>query len=240
MGELKKLAVRASRSSVRRVLVDEKILPDPDRHAPRGMQTPWRKFIAIHMNVMVATDFFCKTIWTPLGRKTAYVLSFIHLDSRKVFLSPNTCNPTGEWMQQQARNLSMWAEEERIDVRFLIHDRDSKFTEAFDEHFHRLDGGTVRTPYQAPIANCYIESWIGSLKRECLNQFFCFGLRQLDHIVQIYVSYYNIYRPHQGLGNRPLGVPEDRSQHAREIDAGVIQCQHWLGGLLKHYYRQAA
>ena len=240
LGELKKLAVKASRSSVRRVLVDENILPDPGRHAPRGVQTPWRKFIAIHMNVMVATDFFCKTLWTPLGRKTAYVLAFIHLGSRKVFLSPSTCNPTGEWMQQQARNLSMWAEDEGINVRFLIHDRDTKFTNAFDEYFNRTDGGIVLTPYQSPIANCYIESWIGSLKRECLNQFFCFSLRQLDHIVQIYASYHNKYRPHQGLGNRPLGIPKDPSCQMTEIDGGVIRCQHWLGGLLKHYYRQAA
>ena len=240
VGELRKLAVKASRSSVRRVLVDEKILPDPDRHAPKGVLTPWRKFIAIHMNVMVATDFFCKTIWTPLGKKTAYVLAFIHLGSRKVFLSPSTYNPTGEWMQQQARNLSMWAEEEGIDVRFLIHDRDSKFSEAFDEFFRRPDGGTVRTPYQAPVANCFIESWIGSLKRENLNHFFCFSLGQLDHIVQTYASYHNQYRPHQGLGNRPLGIPTDRSWQTREIDTGQIRCKEWLGGLLKHYYRQAA
>ena len=107
MGELKKLAVRSSRSTVRRVLVDEGILPDPDRHAPKGVQTPWRKFIAIHMNVMVATDLFCKTTWTPLGKRTAYVLAFIHLDSRKVFLSPSTYHPNAEWMRQQARNLRM-------------------------------------------------------------------------------------------------------------------------------------
>jgi putative transposase len=240
LGELKKLAVRASRSSVRRVLVDENILPDPGRHAPRGVQTPWRKFIAMHMNVMVACDFFCKTLWTPFGKKTAFVLAFIHLGSRKVFLSPSTCKPTGEWMQQQARNLSMWAEDEGIDVRFLIHDRDTKFTDAFDEYFSRDDGGVVLTPYQAPIANCYIESWIGSLKRECLNQFFCFSLRQLDHIVQIYGSYHNKYRPHQGLGNRPPGVLRDPSGQARQIEVGQIRCQQWLGGLLKHYYRQAA
>jgi putative transposase len=143
-------------------------------------------------------------------------------------------------MQQQARNVSIWAEEEGIDVRFLIHDRDSKFTEAFDEHFCRPDGGTVLTPYQAPIANCFIESWIGSLKRECLNQFFCFSLRQLDHILQTYASYHNQYRPHQGLGNRPLGIPEDPSWQTRDIDVGRIRCQQWLGGLLKHYYRKAA
>jgi len=240
LGELKKLAVRASRSSVRRVLVDEKILPNPDRHAPKGVQTPWRKFIAIHMNVMVATDFFSKTIWTPLGRKTAYVLSCIHLGSRKVFISPSTYNPNGQWVRQQARNLSMWAEDECIDIRFLIHDHDGKFTDDFDEYFSRSDGGPVKTPYQAPVANCYIESWIGSLKRESLNHFFCFSLELLDHIVQTYSSYHNQYRPHQGLDNRPLGTPKNRSWQMRDLDVGQIRCKHWLGGLLKHYYRKAA
>jgi putative transposase len=130
VGELRKLALRPSRSSVRRLLVDEKILPDPDRHAPKGVQTPWRKFIAMHMNVMVACAFFCKTVWTPLGKHVAYALTFVHLGSRKVFVSPSTLNPTDEWMWQQARNASMWAEDEGIDVRFLIHDRNTKFTEA--------------------------------------------------------------------------------------------------------------
>ena len=240
VGELKKLAVRASRSSVRRVLVDEKILPDPGRHAPKGVLTPWRKFIAIHMNVMVATDFFCKVIWTPFGRKSAYVLSFIHLGSRKVFLSPSTCNPNGQWMRQQARNLSMWAEDEGIDIRFLIHDRDSKFAEDFDQYFKRSDGGAIKTPRQSPIANCYIESWIGSLKRECLNAFFCFSLGQLDYIVRMYASYYNRYRPHQGLDNKPPGTIRVWPRRRKDINAGEIRCQQWLGGMLKHYYRQAA
>ena len=240
VGELKKLALKSSRSSVRRVLVEEKILPDPDRHAPKGVLTPWRKFIAIHMNVMVACDFFCKTLWTPLGRKTAYVLAFIHLGSRKAFVSPSTYNPDDEWMQQQARNASMWAEEEGIDVRFLIHDRDSKFTEGFDEHFRRDDGGPVLTPYGAPIANCFVESWIGSLKRECLNHFFCFALRQLDHIMQTYALYHNQYRPHQGLGNATLGVHAAPPAAVTEIAPGTVRRQSWLGGMLSHYYRQAA
>lgn len=240
LGELKKLAVRTSRSSVRRVLVDEMILPDPDRHAPRGVTTTWRTFIAIHLNVMVACDFFCKTVWTPMGRKTAYALVFIHLASRRVFVSPGTFNPTAEWMQQQARNVSMWAEDEGLDVRFLIHDRDTKFTRAFDAFFHRPDGGVIKTPYMAPIANCYAESWIGSLKRECLNHFFCFGLPHFGDIVQTYAMYYNTYRPHQGLGNRPLGDVVKATPESPDIDVGTIGCQRWLGGLLTHYYRKAA
>jgi len=239
VGELKKLALRPSRSSVRRLLVEEKILPDPQRHAPKGVQTPWRKFLAIHMNVMVACDFFCKTVWTPLGKQTAYVLSFIHLGSRKVFLSPSTFNPTDEWMRQQARNVSIWADEEGIDIRFLIHDRDAKFSQAFDGHFHRDKGGVVLTPFQSPIANSFAESWIGSLKRECLNHFFCFSLRQLDHIAQTYAGYHNEFRPHQSLGNRPPGTGEDPPLDI-DVPQGSVRRRRWLGGLLSHYYRQAA
>lgn len=240
IGELKKLALKASRSTVRRVLVDEKILPDPDRHAPKGVETPWRKFIAIHMNVMVACDFFCKAIWSPLGKQVAYVLAFIHLESRNVFLSPSTLNPTDEWMQQQARNASIWADEQGIDVRFLIHDHDAKFTEAFDDHFARPDGGPVLTPIAAPIANCYAESWIGSLKRECLNHFWCFSLTILDHIVQTYADYHNTFRPHQGLGNRPPGVVGDGQPQDTEVEPKSIKRRSWLGGMLTHYERTAA
>ena len=81
VGELKKLTLRPSRSSVRRVLVDEGIMPDPDRHAPKGVTTPWRTFISAHLNTMVATDFFCKKIWTVTGTHMAYCLVFIHLGS---------------------------------------------------------------------------------------------------------------------------------------------------------------
>ncbi|MFA6132855.1 MAG: integrase core domain-containing protein [Phycisphaerae bacterium] len=240
LGELRKLALVPSRSSIRRVLTDEKILPDPDRRAPKGVLTPWRKFIAMHMNVMVACDFFCKTLWTPLGKRVAYVLAFVHLESRKVFLSPATLNPTDEWMRQQARNVDMWAEEEGINLRFLIHDRDAKYSQAFDEHFHREKGGVVLTPFQAPVANCFAESWIGSLKRECLNLFLCFGLGQLDHIVQTYALYHNRFRPHQGLGNKPPGAGESPPQMGDEVEAASIRCQRWLGGLLSHYYRKAS
>ncbi len=83
-------------------------------------------------------------------------------------------------------------------------------------------------------------SQYGSLKRECLNLFFCFSLRQLDHIVQAYAHYYNEYRPHQGLGNIPLDARKNALSLDSNIQAGTIRRQQWLGGRLKHYYRQAA
>lgn len=190
---------------------------------------------------MVATDFFCKTVWTPMGKRVAYALMFIHLGSRKVFVSPSTYHPTADWMPQQARNLTMWAEDEGLDLRFLIRDRDSKYTEAFDEHFRRLSGEQiVKTPFRSPIANAFAESWIGSLKRECLNALWCFSLRQVDYVVQTCVSYHNTMRPHQSLGNVPLvqsGTPP-AEQPADTI--GIIQRHPMLGGLLNHYERKAA
>ena len=241
IGELRKLKLKFSRTSVRRVLVDEGLLPDPNRHAPKGVVTPWRTFIAGHVNTMVACDFFCKNVWTPWGKKVGYVLAFIHLGSRKVFVSPATFHPTSEWMEQQARNVRMWAEEQGIDIRFLIRDRDAKYPEAFDAAFERPNGGIVKTPFLSPIANCYIESWIGSLKRECLNHFFCFSLQHLDYITAVYVAYHNTVRPHQGLGN--VTIPERGKKLQLTDDTeplGKIGCQEWLGGLIKHYYQQAA
>jgi putative transposase len=244
VGELRKLALTPSRSSVRRVLVDEGVLPDPDRRAPKGVTTPWRTFVDMHMNTMVACDFFCKNVWTPFGKRVAYGLMFIHLGSRKVFVSPSTYHPTGEWVQQQARNATMWLEDEDLAFRFLVHDRDTKFTEAFDEHFRNVGEQIVKTPFQAPVANCFAESWIGNLKRESLNHFFCFSLRHMDYIVQTYVDYYNRLRPHQGKENRPLSMSNNpiRATESPPLtgEVGPVQRHALLGGLLSHYERKAA
>jgi putative transposase len=177
VGELRKLALTPSRSTVRRVMIDEGLPPYPDVRAPTGMPTPWRTFVSMHVNTMVACDFFCKAVWTPLGKRMAHCLMFIHWGSRKAFVSPATFHPNEAWMQQQARNAMMWADDEGIDLQFVIHDRNTKFTESFNALFEATGAKIVRSPIQSPIANCYAESWIGTLKRECLNHFFCFGLK---------------------------------------------------------------
>lgn len=247
VGELRKLALSPSRSSVRRVLVDEEgLLPDPHRHAPKGVTTPWRTFIKMHMETMVASDFFCKQIWTPIGKRAAYCLMFIHLGSRKVFVSPSTLHPTDAWVKQQGRNLSLWLDEEGLAMEYFVHDRDTKFTRSFDRNMADAGIQIVKTPYVSPIANCYAESWIGTLKRECLNHFFCISLSQLDRIVQAYVSYYNQHRPHQSLGNVPLGmrkypIPIRMAESpADSEEIGTVQRYARLGGLLNHYERKAA
>ena len=125
VGELKKLGFSVSETSVRNLLRAEAIVPAPRRSGPT-----WRAFIRQQAASMIACDFF--TVET-ISLRRFYVQFFIELESRYVRLAGCTTNPTGAWVTQQARNLSLSGVFERM--RFLIHDRDSKFTSAFDEVF---------------------------------------------------------------------------------------------------------
>ena len=137
----------------------------------------------------------------------------------------------------------MWLEDQQLEARFLIHDRDTKFSAAFRRLFKSDGIRCLRTPLLAPDANAFAEAWIGGLKRESLNYFLCFGLDHLNHIGQSYVRFHNECRPHRGLGNRTVpaaatGPPEElRSKSVPDV--GEIRCQPFLGGLLRHYYRAA-
>ncbi len=243
IGELRKLRLRIGRSSVRRILKDEGLTPSPARRG-RADETVWQKFIRLHVNSLVACDFFVKNVITPLGMRVAYCLAFIHVGTRKVFLSPPTYHPHEQWVQQQGRNLLMWLEDQNLEARFLIHDWDCKFSTAFRELFRSAGVRPLRIPKLAPDANSFIENWIGAAKREALDYFTCFSLQHLDYIVRQFVAFFNEHRPHQGLGNRTLpaaaaGPPEDLAiDHAPQL--GRVRCQRFLGGLLRHYYRAAA
>jgi putative transposase len=235
--------LRLGRSSVRRILKEEGLTPSPIRRG-RADETVWQKFIRLHVNTLVAADFFTKAVITPVGVRLAYYLAFIHVGTRQVFLSPPTYHPTDRWVQQQGRNVLMWLEDEQLEARFLIHDRDTKFTNGFRRLFQGPGKRCLRTPLLAPDANSFVESWIGGAKREALDHFLCFSLGHLDHIAQEFVRFHNAYRPHQGLGN--LTIPAARAGPQEEPACDdvpppeVIRCHRFLGGLLRHYYRDAA
>lgn len=241
VGELLKLRCKVSKTSVRRILQEEGLYPKrPDRSGRPDYQ-PWDAFIKLHMNTLVACDFFCKSVWTPLGKRQAFALTFIHVGSRKVWVSPATYHPNEAWVLQQARNLLMWLEEAGLEATHLIHDRDTKFTRSFDGLLDSAGTRIVKSPVRAPNANAFAESWIATVRRECLNHFACFSLRHVDHIVQAFVDYYNEHRPHQGAGNRTLNRQADSLGEAGRLEPiGRIGSRSELGGLLKHYYRQAA
>ncbi len=242
VGELFKLHLPVGRSSIRRILQEEGFAPPPGKaRRTHATETPWRKFLRLHMNTLVACDFFTKSVWTPIGSRTAYCLFFIHLKSRRVFMCSATYHPNGQWMMQQARNVQMWMEDQKIEPRFLLRDRDAKFTLVFDTLFNDVGIRIVKSPVQGPNANAFAESWIGSLKRECLDHFTCFSRKHLDHILREYVRFYNRYRPHQGLNNRPLAVAGGNDPAPPEQpESDPIRCERFLGGLLRHYYRAAA
>jgi putative transposase len=220
-------------------MMAEGLHPDPARRRRvQAGETPWRKFLDLHMNTLVAWDFFCKSVLTPLGRKTAYCIVFMHLGSRKIFLSPATLEPKQEWVVQQARNVGMWMQDQGIHARFVLCDHDAKFPASFDATFAAAGARVLRTPTGAPNANAFVESWIGKLRRECLDHLWCFGLNHFDHIVQAYAAYHNHHRPHQSLGNLPL-LMKGKPPRVLPLDS-AIHCRQSLGGLLKHYYRAAA
>jgi putative transposase len=225
-GELLKLGLRVSPSSIRRILLANRLGPAPRRSGPS-----WRQFLRQQAASMLACDFF--TVET-LSLRRFYVLFFIELESRRVHLAGCTTNPTGAWVTQQARNLSFTGLFERM--RFLIHDRDSKFSGAFDEVFRSEGIKVIHTPIRAPQANAYAERFVRTVRTECLDWLLIIGRRHLESVLRIYTAHYNRERPHRGLA---LLSPET-THAARPPSGGQIKRRDRLGGLIHEYHRAAA
>jgi transposase InsO family protein len=135
---------------------------------------------------------------------------------------------------QQARNLAWQLQDGTLPVTVLVHDRDAKFTAAFDRVFASEGLHVVRAPPHCPWANCYAERWIGSVRRECLDHLLILNERHLLRVLTAYTAFYNERRPHQGLDQRcPVLRPAD------PVD-GLIHCRNVLGGILHDYHREAA
>jgi putative transposase len=179
-GELRKLGLRVSPSTVRRILLAAGSGPAPRRSGPS-----WREFVRQQAASMLACDFF--TVET-ISLRRFYVLFFIELENRRVHLAGCTTNPTGAWVTQQARNLSFTGVFER--VRFLIHDRDRKFAAAFDEVFRSESIKVIHTPIRAPQANAYAERFVRTVRNECLDWLLILGRRHLESVLRSYTAHY--------------------------------------------------
>lgn len=235
LGELTKLGVRVARSTISAILLEHGFDPGPKR----GEGT-WSEFIARHAETLWATDFFSKKVWTACGLVDVFVLFFIHIGTRRVNVAGMTTNPDGEWMAQQAWNMSMVFAEEKITLKYLIMDMDTKFTAKYRAILESDGIEVVRVGPRKPNLNAHAERFVQSCKVECLDHFVCFGVDHLRHIVSRYVSFYNWHRPHQGRSNRTLPVAAGDEPDVIPFRGGRIACQSDLGGLLKHYFRQAA
>ena len=229
-GELAGLGVRIAASTVWSILQQAGIDP-----APRRSSETWREFLRAQAGGIVACDFF--TVDTVLFRRL-YVLVFIEIATRQVYLAGITANPTGEWATQQARNVIETFVESTKPIRFLIHDRDSKFTAAFDEVFRSEGVRTIRTPVRAPRANAFIERWIGTVRRECLDRILIVNRRHLERVLPVYIRHYNEHRPHRSLDQRPpIEEPSPGSETVVVLDR--VRRRDVLGGLI-HEYKAAA
>jgi transposase InsO family protein len=201
--------------------------------APRRSGPTWSEFLRAQATGIIACDFFTvETVWL----KTLYVLMFIELHSRRVFVTISTAHPNLGWVTQQARNLSMDLHDRASPVRFLIHDRDSKFPGSFDEVF-RADGARViLTPIRAPNANAFAERWVRTVRSECLDWMLILGRRHLDRVLRTYATHYNAHRPHRALG---LAAPLDGASQPRGRP-GEVRRRDALGGLIHEYHGAAA
>ncbi len=183
---------------------------------------------------MLACDFLTvDTVWL----RRLYVLVFLSIGSRRVEYIACTSNPETAWMLQQARNLLMNLDDRGGQVRFLLHDRDSKFSAAFDAVFASEGIRIVRTPVRAPNANAHVERWVGSVRRECLDRLLIVGRRQLEHVLRVYVRHYNCGRPHRALDLQPpeptIAIAAARGDPSATL-TGTYR-RDLLGGLIHEY-----
>jgi len=226
-GELRKLDHRVARSTIAKTLKDNGIAPSPQR------TTSWRTFLRAHADVIAATDFFTAEVWTRRGLTTYYVLFVVHHSTRSVHIAGITTSPDSAFMAQVARNLTMLDDGFLRDMRYLILDRDSKFTAQFKSILEEAGVNTVLICYQAPNMNAIAERWVLSVKSECLNRMILFGERSLRRALHEFCNHYQAERPHQGIGNQLINAEPTAATGDRVIE------HERLGGLLRSYERAA-
>jgi transposase InsO family protein len=229
-GELAGLGYRLGASTIWAILTKAGAGPAPRRAGPT-----WTEFLTAQGKGILACDFLHVD---TVGLTRIYVLFLMEVATRRVHVLGATTNPTGEWVAQQARNLMLELGERAARFRFLIRDRDAKYTGVFDAVFHAEGIEVLRTPPQAPRANAYAERWVRTVRRECLDRILIYHTRHLLAVLGEYLAHYNEHRPHQGRGQRP---PDRDTLPApiADLDAARVRRRKVLHGLINEYEQAA-
>ena len=226
-GALKNLGHRVARSTIATILKQHGIPPSGER------PTSWQTFLRAHWGALLAADFFTTEVWTLRGLLTYYTLFVIELHSRRVHIVGSTLHPDEAFMIQIARHLTDATDGVLQERRFLICDRDRKWSTGAR---HLLEASGVRvaqTPYRAPNCNAHAERFVRSIKKECLNRVIPLGEQHFRRTLAEFVVHYHRERNHQGLANQLIDGVENSHQ-----SGPVRRCQR-IGGLLSYYYRAA-
>ena len=229
---LANLGFHIDAGTVRNILRRYHLEPTPQRREA-GMN--WRQFLKLHWEVLVATDFFTVEVVTWHGLVTYYVLMVMELATRRVQIAGVTPHPTDTFMQQCARQLTDPFDGFLLGKRYLLHDRDTKFTRAFDTLLKDSGIEPLLLPPRSPNLNAYCERFVRSIKEEALQQMLLLGEGSLHVVLSQYLEHYHQERNHQGLGNRLIATELDWGRHR-----GPVGRRERLGGLLSYYYREAA
>jgi putative transposase len=224
-GELAGLGVKVAASTVWEILKANGIDPAPRRAGPT-----WPQFLRSQTDAILACDFFTADL---LDGTQAHVLAVIEHATRRIRILGVTLHPTGEWTTQQARNLIMDLGGQAERMKFMIRDRDSNFTAAFDAVLADAGIRTVLCNVRTPRMNAIAERWIGGCRRELLDRTLIWNQDHLLRILREYETHHNQHRPHRSLDTaaplKPLPEPVDLDQYR-------VQRQARVRGLINEYH----
>jgi putative transposase len=227
VGELRGLGFAVSATTVRNLLREAGLGPVGERTV-----LSWREFLRTQAHSMIAVDFFTvETVWL----QRLYVLFFIELGSRHVHLAGCTANPSGSWVTQQARQLAWTSTERSTPPRFLIRDRDSKYTRDFDTVFRSEGIEIIRTPVRAPKANAIAERFVRTARSECLDWLLILNRRHLERVLRVFIHHYNGHRPHRSLKLAPPDPEQPTLRVAGSRRPDNVERRDRLGGLIHEY-----
>jgi putative transposase len=225
-GELARLGHPIAASTVWEILYAAGIDPAPRRSGPT-----WREFLSAQATSVIACDFLHID---TLSLKRLYALVFLEHHTRRLHVTGVTAHPTAAWATQQARNLAVDLGMRMDSLRFLIRDRDSRYTTAFDTVFQAQDIEIVKTPVRTPKANAHCEPVIGTLRREVLDHILILGETHARQVLAEYQRHYNTHRPHRAQSQLPPDAHEQPPPiHAS--DSHRVLRTRVLGGVINEY-----